>query len=77
MYLPRKQLPLIALILIVLISVILLSAQYDSWIGIVLLLLIGAFPFLVLAYYIIRYIVIAVYSYFQLFLEWLYSLRHK
>lgn len=77
MYLPRKQLPLIALILFVISSVILLSAEYDSWIGIVLLLLIGALPALVLAYYIIRYIVIAVYSYFQLFLEWLYSLRHK
>ncbi len=77
MYLPRKQLPLIALILFVISSVILLSAEYDSWVGIVLLLLIGALPALVLAYYIIRYIVIAVYSYFQLFLEWLYSLRHK
>lgn len=77
MYLPRKQLPLIALILFVISYVILLSAEYDSWIGIVLLLLIGALPALVLAYYIIRYIVIAVYSYFQLFLEWLYSLRHK
>lgn len=51
--------------------------ENDSWIGIALLLFFGALPALVLAYYIIRYIVIAVYSYFQLFLEWLYSLRHK
>ena len=77
MRMPRKQLPLAALILFVIISVILLSAEYDSWVGIVLLLLIGALPALVLAYYILRYIAIAVYSYFQLFLEWLYSLRHK
>ena len=77
MYLPRKQLPLIALCLAAVIFAVFLSMENDSWIGIALLLFFGALPALVLAYYIIRYIVIAVYSYFQLFLEWLYSLRHK
>lgn len=77
MYLPRKQLPLIALILFVINSVILFSAGNKSWIGIVLLLLVGGFPFLILAYYVLRYIVIAVYSYFQIFREWLYRHRHK
>lgn len=77
MRMPRKQLPLAALILFVIIFVILISVENDSWIGIALLLFFGALPALVLAYYIIRFIVIAVYSYFQIFREWLYRRRHK
>ena len=77
MRMPRKQLPFVALILFVIISVILISVENDSWIGIALLLFFGALPALVLAYYIIRFIVIAAYSYFEIFLEWLYRLRHK
>lgn len=48
MYLPRKQLPLIALCLAAVIFAVFLSMENDSWIGIALLLFFGALPALVL-----------------------------